>query len=97
MFVQIASYTMSDPEVIRAARRDWLDATEGVAAAHRWLLLEDRDEPGRYVELAIYRSYEDAMHNAMLPATAALLTHAAHDVERGVTVHHLELVEGDLA
>lgn len=96
MFVQIASYTMSEPEVLRAARREWLEATEGVAAAHRWMLLEDRDVPGRYVELAIYRSYEDAMHNAMLPATEALLGHAAHDVERGVSVSHLELLDGEL-
>lgn len=96
MFVQIASYTMSEPEVLRAARREWLEATDGVAAAHRWMLLEDRDVPGRYVELAIYRSYEDAMHNAMLPATEALLGHAAHDVERGVSVSRLELLDGEL-
>ena len=96
MFVQIASYTSSNPEMLESARREWLDATEGVAATHRRLLLRDRETPGRYVELAVYRSYEDAMHNAMLPATAVLLGHAAHDAERGVTVEHLDVVDGEL-
>lgn len=95
-FVQIASYTSTSPDVLAAARRDWLEATEGVAASHRRLLLADREVPGRYVELVIYRSYEDAMHNAMLPATEALLRNAARDAERGVTVEHLDLLEGEL-
>lgn len=96
MFVQIASYTSSTPEVLERARREWLEATEGIAAAHQRLLLADREMPGRYVEFVLYRSYEDAMHNAMLPATEALLAHAAADAEHGVTIEHLDVVDGEL-
>jgi hypothetical protein len=95
-FVQIASYTTTQPEELAAARRRWLEATDGVAAAHRRLVLKDRDVEGRYVEFVIYASYEDAMHNAMLPATAALLGHAVHDVGHGVHVAHLDVIEGEL-
>jgi hypothetical protein len=95
-FVQIASYTTTQPEELAAARNRWLEATDGVAAAHRRLLLKDRDVEGRFVELVVYASYEDAMHNAMLPATEALLGHAVHDVGRGVHIANLDVIDGEL-
>jgi hypothetical protein len=95
-FVQIASYTTTQPEELAAARTRWLEATDGIAAAHRRFLLKDRDVEGRFVEFVVYESYEDAMHNAMLPATEALLGHAVHDVGHGVSVSNLDVVDGEL-
>lgn len=95
-FVQIVSYTTADPEELAEAQRQWREATDGVAAPHRRLLFEDRERPEHYVELFVYESYEDAMHNALLPATKAILGHAVADAERGVEVLSLNLVDGAL-
>jgi hypothetical protein len=95
-FVQIASYETSSPEELDEARRSWLDATDGVRAPHRRLLLKDRDVAGRFVEVTLYDSIEDAMHNAMLPATEVLLGGAAHETEREVHVAHLDVIVSDL-
>lgn len=95
-FVQIASYETSSPEELDEARRSWLDATEGVRAPHRRLLLRDRDVEGRFVEFVLYDSYEDAMHNAMLPATEVLLGSAAREAERAANVAHLDVIDGEL-
>jgi hypothetical protein len=95
-FVQIASYETSSPEELDDARQCWLEATEGVRAPHRRLLLKDRDVDGRFVEVTLYDSFEDAMHNAMLPATEVLLAHAARDAEREVHVTRLDVIANEL-
>jgi hypothetical protein len=95
-FVQIASYETSTPEELDDARREWLEATEGVRAPHRRLLLRDRDVEGRFVEVILYDSIEDAMHNAMLPATEVLLTGAARNSEREVLITRLDVIASEL-
>jgi hypothetical protein len=95
-FVQIASYETSSPEELDDARRSWLEATEGVRAPHRRLLLKDRDVDGRFVEVTLYDSIEDAMHNAMLPATEVLLRGTAREAEREVQVARLDVIASDL-
>src|SRR5579872_4511920 len=91
-FVQIVSYSTASPDALAEAHRVWREATDGVSAPYRRLLLRDREDPERFVEVVFYGSYEDAAHNAFLPATAAILGHAAADAERGVTVRHLDVV-----
>jgi hypothetical protein len=95
-FVQIASYETTSPEELDDARRRWLEATDGVRAPNRRMLLRDRDVEGRFVEVTIYNSIEDAMHNAMLPATEVLLNGPAHEAERGVQISHLDVVTGEI-
>jgi hypothetical protein len=95
-FVQIASYETSTPEELDEARRCWLEATEGVRAPHRRLLLKDRDVDGRFVEVTLYDSFEDAMHNAMLPATEALLGTVERGAESEVRVTRLDVVVSEL-
>jgi hypothetical protein len=55
-----------------AALEQWLEDTEDVRRARRRVLLRDRAETDRYVEVVFFDSYEDAMHNSSLPATTAL-------------------------
>lgn len=95
-FVQIASYPDAEPDELAEAHRCWNEATEGVAAPFRRLLLADRDQPGHVVELVLYESFEDAMHNAMLPATEAILGRTPSGEARTVRMLHLDVVEGEL-
>jgi hypothetical protein len=71
-FVQIITYTTSEREALDQALKQWLDDTEDVRRARTRVLLQDRDNPDRYVEIVSFDSYEDAMHNSTLPATGAL-------------------------
>jgi hypothetical protein len=71
-FVQIMSYTTSQRAEMDAALQQWLEDTQDVRRARRRLLLKDRDEEHRYIEVVFFDSYEDAMHNSNLPATEEL-------------------------
>ncbi|HEV3212084.1 MAG TPA: hypothetical protein VGZ03_01675 [Acidimicrobiales bacterium] len=71
-FVQIMSYTTTNRAEMDAALQQWQEDTRDVRRARRRLLLQDRDAADRYVEVVFFDSYEDAMHNSNLPATAAL-------------------------
>ena len=71
-FVQIMAYETTQREEMDAALQQWLEDTRDVRRARKRLLLKDRDGEHRYVEIVVFDSYEDAMHNSNLPATGAL-------------------------
>jgi len=71
-FIQIMSYTTTRRDEMDAALEQWLEDTRDVRRSRKRLLLKDRDAPDRYVEVVFFDSYEDAMHNSTLPATAAM-------------------------
>ena len=71
-FVQIMSYSTTSIAEVEAATAQWKLDTEGVGRARRRLVLKDREVQDRFVEVVFFDSYEDAMHNSGLPATAVL-------------------------
>jgi hypothetical protein len=95
-FVQIMSYTTSKRAEMDAAVQRWLEDTQDVRRSRRRLLLRDRDDQQRYVEIVFFDSYEDAMHNSNLPATGALSTVFAELSEDGFSFQNLELLEDSL-
>jgi len=95
-FVQIRTYSTSDRAAFDEVEREWLEDTEGVRTVHRRVLLEDRDSPGRYVELMFFDSYEDAMHNSMLPATATISGRAAALTADGFEFQNLHVRRDEL-
>jgi hypothetical protein len=68
-FVQIIEMTTSRYDEMQQAEDDWLAATEGARTVTRQLSGQDRDNPGRYVTIVEFPSYEAAMKNNDLPAT----------------------------
>jgi hypothetical protein len=95
-FVQTISYTTTNREAMDAALAQWLEDTQDVRRARKRLLLRDRANPNCYVEIVTFDSYEDAMHNSMLPATGALNVAMGALVDDGFTFQDLDVVTDEL-
>jgi len=71
-FVQVMKVTTSRFSEMEAAHEEWLKATEGQRTVSREVISENRDKPGEYWIIVEFPSYEDAMRNNELPATAQI-------------------------
>jgi hypothetical protein len=71
-FVQVMKVTTSRFSEMEAAHEEWLKATEGQRTVTRELICENRDKPGEYWIVVEFPTYEDAMRNNDLPATAQI-------------------------
>ena len=69
-FVQIIEYETARPAEMEAVFNEWLTATEGKRTASRELHTQDKDNPGRFMDIVEFPSYEAAMANSELPETA---------------------------
>jgi hypothetical protein len=70
-FVQIIEFRTDDIEEARQIDEEWRRATDGKRTARRQLVTRDRSDPGRYVVMIFFDSYESAMENSSLPETSA--------------------------
>lgn len=71
-FLQIIELKTSRIEEVEALIDEFRKRTEGKRTATRATLTEDRDNPGTFVQLVEFPSYEEAMENSALPETAEL-------------------------
>ena len=71
-FLQIMKVSTSRFSEMEAAHEEWLKATEGQRTVTREVISENRDKPGEYWIIVEFPSYEDAMRNNNLPATAQI-------------------------
>ena len=76
-FIQIIKMSAADFADVETAHEEWLRATEGQRTVTRDVICENRDKPGEYWVLVEFPSYEDAMRNNDLPATAKIATQMA--------------------
>jgi hypothetical protein len=70
-FVQIIEYRTSRADEMQKLGDEWEAASAGERKATRRVLCQDRDNPGRYLNIVFFDSYEEAMENSNLPVTAA--------------------------
>ena len=68
-FIQVMEYKTTHPEEVNALMDEWIAATEGKRTATHDVHTQDRDNPGRYVDIVEFPSYELAMRNSNLPET----------------------------
>jgi hypothetical protein len=71
-FVQFVEFTTSNIEEMRELGRKYQEDTGGQRAGSKGVLCADRDTPGRYVVVAEFPSFEEAMKNNDRPETQAL-------------------------
>jgi quinol monooxygenase YgiN len=71
-FVQFVEFTTSNIDEMREIGRKYQEDTASQRTTSRAVLCADRDTPGRYVVVAEFPSFEDAMKNNDLPETQAL-------------------------
>jgi hypothetical protein len=70
MFVQLIEFTTTKLAEVDDLMSQWMAATEGIRTAQRGLITRDRERPDTYVQVVEFGSYDEAMANSALPATA---------------------------
>lgn len=68
-FIQVIEFKTSRIDELNAAMDEWLAKTEGKRTATSSTQAQDRDNPGTYVHIVEFPSYEDAMENSNRPET----------------------------
>ena len=68
-FVQIIEFKTSKIEEMRKLGDEWEAAAGAARTPTRIVLCADRDNPGQYMNIVFFESYEEAMKNSNLPQT----------------------------
>lgn len=68
-FVQIIEFRSSKIDEMRKVGEEWEKAAGEQGTARRVVLCADRDNPGHYVNVVFFDSFEEAMKNSELPLT----------------------------
>jgi hypothetical protein len=71
-FIQIIEFETDQIDQGQKYVDEYRTATQGKRTATRGILCEDRDNPGHYVNIVFFPSYEDAMKNSEMPETQEL-------------------------
>jgi quinol monooxygenase YgiN len=92
-FIQIIDARTTKIDELRRLDDEWQRATEGKRTARRSILGRDRNDPGRYVLIVFFDSYESAMENSNLPETQRMAAEMATVIDGPPTYLDLEVVE----
>ena len=68
------------------------ESDRGERKAGRSILCEDRDNPGRYLQIVFFESYEAAMENSAMPETDALSRKMMTFAEGPATFYNLNVI-----
>jgi hypothetical protein len=68
-FVQIIDFRTSKFDEMRKLEDEWVTAASPESTARRVITGADRDDPGHYLQVVFFDSYESAMENSNLPVT----------------------------
>lgn len=92
-FIQIVEFTSSNIEQMREIGRKYQEDTKGKRTTSKGTLCSDRDTPGRYIVVAEFESYEEAMKNSELPETQALAEEMAKLADGPASYRNLDVIE----
>ena len=92
-FLQIIEFRTTKLEEIRSRGEDYEKALAGKHKIRRRVVAEDREDPGRYLLMAFFDSYEEAMENSAMPETDALTKKMMGMVDGFPTFHNLDIVD----
>jgi hypothetical protein len=92
-FVQIIEYRSSKLDEMRKVGEEWEAAVGGDSKALRRVLCEDRDNPGHYLNIVFFDSYEAAMENSNHPVTQEFSQKMMGLAEGPPTFYNLNVVE----
>jgi quinol monooxygenase YgiN len=92
-FVQIVEFKTSKIDEIRALQEEYRAATEGKRTATRAMVCADRDNPGTYLVVIEFPSYEDAQKNNELPETQKFAAEEMKLADGPPTFRNLDLLD----
>lgn len=90
-FVQVVEFKTSNIEGMRARGKRYEEETGG--GGGRAMFCEDRDNPGTYLVIATFPSYDEAMQNSEKPETQALAADMMALSDGSPTFRNLNLME----
>ncbi len=94
-FVQIMEVTTDKFDEFEALHERWRAATEGERTTELEWVLRDRDDPNRYVIVVQFESFDEAMKNNDLPATAEIASKMNELAEAPTVFRNLDLIRID--
>lgn len=94
-FIQIIEYQTSRIDELNAALDEWLAKTEGKRTAIRSTQSQDRENPGTYVQIVEFPSYEAAMENSDRPETGEFAAQMAALCDGSPTFRNLDVTRGE--
>ena len=92
-FVHIIEFRTSKIAEMQEVGNEWEKATEGKRKARRTILCADRDNPGRYLNVVFFDSYEAAMENSAMPETDALSKKMMSFADGPPTFYNLDVID----
>jgi hypothetical protein len=92
-FVQIIEFRTSKIDEMRAVGDEWEAAAGDDRKARRRVICADRDDPGRFLNIVFFDSYDDAMSNSNLPVTQQFSERMMALADGPPTFHNLDVVE----
>jgi hypothetical protein len=90
-FIQIIEYRTSKFDEMRKTGEEWEKAAGGQSTSGRRIIAEDRDDPGRYMTIVFFDSYEAAMKNSELPVTQEFSQKMMALADGPPTFHNLDV------
>lgn len=94
-FIQVIEYRTNRIDDLNAALDVWLAKTEGKRSATRSTQSQDRDNPGTYVNIVEFPSYEAAMENSNHPETGEFAAAMAALCDGPPTFRNLDVTRSE--
>jgi quinol monooxygenase YgiN len=92
-FIQLVEFTTANTDQIRQLGEQFRRDTEGKRTSLRAMICADRDVPDRYVVVAEFPSYEEAMANSELPETQEFAAAMSELVQGPPSYRNLDVIE----
>ena len=92
-FVQIIEFRTSKFDEMKKVGNDWEAAAGAESKARRRVLCQDRDNPGRYLNVVFFDSFEEAMENSNLPVTQEFSQKLMALADGPPTFYNLDVIE----
>lgn len=92
-FVQIIEFRTSKIDEMQKLSEEWEAKAGPEAKARRRVLCQDRDDPGKYMNIVFFDSYEEAMENSELPVTQEFSGRMAELGDGPATFHNLDVLD----
>lgn len=92
-FVQIIDFRSSKGDDVQKLTDEWVSSGAGKGRVGRGMMCADRDDPGRYVNIVEFPSYEAAMANSNDPDTQAFAAKMSALAEGPPTFVNLDVLQ----
>lgn len=94
-FIQVLEFTTSNYDEVDKLHEKWLADTEGERTVLSERICKDRDKPDTYVIIVEFGSYDEAMKNNELPATARIAEGMAAIADGPPAFRNLDVIRSD--